>query len=268
MNRVLITGAAGTIGGFLRQTLRGVYPVLRLSDAAPLDPAGPGEEIDRTDLTDLDAVENMLDGVDGVVHLGGVSVEDSFDNILPANILGTTNLFEAARRRGVGRVVFASTNHVVGFYPRDQRLDHQTIPRPDSRYGASKAYGEALASLYADKYGLGVLCIRIGNVTERPVDNRRLSIWISPRDFTQLVRIGLETPDLRYKIVYGISNNDRGWWDNSVAEAMGYRPQDNSEDFAEAVLVEEAKRPVDQTAERFQGGTFAAAEFAAEDTGD
>ena len=268
MNRVLITGAAGTIGGFLRQTLRGAYPVLRLSDVAPLDPAGPGEEIDRTDLTDLDAVETMLDGVDGVVHLGGVSVEDSFEKILPANLLGTTNLFEAARRQGVGRVVFASTNHVVGFYPRDRRIDHQAIPRPDSRYGVSKAYGEALASLYADKYGLGVLSIRIGNVTERPVDNRRLSIWISPRDFTQLVRIGLETPDLHHKIVYGVSNNDRGWWDNSVAEAMGYRPQDNSEEFAEAVLVEEAKRPVDQTAERFQGGSFAAAEFAAEGAGD
>jgi len=266
MDRVLVTGAAGTIGGYLRQTLRGVYPALRLSDMAPLDPAGAGEEVDRTDLADMQAVETMLDGVDGVVHLGGISVEDSFDSILPANIVGTYNLFEGARRQGVRRVVFASTNHVVGFYPRDRRLDHQTIPRPDSRYGVSKAYGEALASLYADKYGLEVLCIRIGNVTERPVDKRRLSIWVSPRDFTQLVRIGLETPDLHYKIVYGVSNNERSWWDNSVAEAMGYRPQDNSEDFAEAVLVEEAKRAVDPIAERFQGGTFASDEYAAEET--
>lgn len=263
MNRVLITGAAGTIGGYLRQTLRGVYPVLRLSDIAPLDPAGAGEEIDRTDLADLDAVENMLDGVDGVVHLGGISVEDSFDNILPANILGTYNLFEGARRKRVKRVIFASTNHVVGFYPRDRRLDHTAIPRPDSRYGVSKAFGESLAGLYADKYGLEVLCIRIGNVTDRPVDKRRLSIWISPRDFTQLVRIGLDTPDLHYKIVYGVSNNDRSWWDNSQAEAMGYRPQDNAEEYAEAVLAEEAKRPEDGIAERYQGGTFASDEYAA-----
>src|SRR3712207_4741419 len=133
MNRVLITGAAGSIGGFLRRELRGVYPVLRLSDIAELGPAGPGEEIDRTDLTDMAGVERMVAGVDGIVHLGGQAVEAPWERILQANIIGAYNLFEAARRQGVTRVVFPTTNHAIGFYPRSKRIDHTAIPRPDSR---------------------------------------------------------------------------------------------------------------------------------------
>jgi uronate dehydrogenase len=262
MQRVLITGAAGSIGGRLRQTLRGRYPILRLSDVEPLGEAGPGEEIDRTDLGDLAAVERMMDGVDGVVHLGAVSGEDSWENILEANIVGAYNVFEAARRHNVERVVFATTNHVVGFYRRDRRLDNTTIPRPDSRYGVSKAFGEALGAFYADKFGLRVLCIRIGNVTDKPVDKRRLSIWISPRDMTQLVRIGLEHPALHFEIVYGTSNNERSWWDDSAARRLGYRPRDRAEDYAAEVLRAEVGRPVDEIAELFQGGPYAAHEFA------
>ncbi len=116
------------------------------------------------------------------------------------------------------------------------------MPRPDSRYGVSKAFGEALASLYSDKHGIGVLCTRIGNFGPKPIDKRRLAIWISPRDYTQLVRIGLEHPDIRYEIVYGVSNNRRSWYDNSNAERLGYRPQDDSEPYAEAVLAAEAGR--------------------------
>jgi uronate dehydrogenase len=137
------------------------------------------------------------------------------------------------------------------------------VPRPDSRYGVSKAFAEALASLYADKHGIGFLCTRIGNFGPRPIDKRRLSIWISPRDYTQLVRIGLEHPEIRYEIVYGVSNNRRSWYDNSNAERLGYRPQDNSEPFAEAVLAAEAGHPADPIAERYQGGTFCAAEYTA-----
>ncbi|MCH7889812.1 MAG: NAD(P)-dependent oxidoreductase [Proteobacteria bacterium] len=266
MQRVLITGAAGGIGGRLRQTLRGRYPILRLSDVKPLGEAGlgeagPGEEIDRTDLGDLAAVERMMDGVDGVVHLGAVSSEDSWENILEANIVGAYNVFEAARRRNVERVVFATTNHVVGFYRRDRRLDNAAVPRPDSRYGVSKAFGEALGAFYADKFGLRVLCIRIGNVADKPVDKRRLSIWISPRDMTQLVRIGLEHPALHFEIVYGVSNNVRSWWDDPAARRLGYRPRDRAEDYAAEVLRAEAGRPVDEIAELFQGGPFAAHEF-------
>jgi uronate dehydrogenase len=262
MNRVLITGAGGGIGRALRETLRGVYPILRLSDRVALAPAGAGEEVDRTDITDMAAVEKMVAGVDGIVHLGGISGESDWPTILSGNIVGTYNVFEAARRAGVQRIVMATSNHAVGFYPRAQTIDHRVVPRPDSRYGVSKAFAEALASLYADKHGIGFLLTRIGNFGTRPIDKRRLSIWISPRDYTQLVRIGLEHPDIRCEIVYGVSNNRRSWYDNSNAERLGYRPQDESEPYAAEVLAAEPAG-ADPIAERYQGGTFCAAEYTA-----
>lgn len=258
MHRVLITGAAGDVGGRLRRSLKGVYPVLRLSDVEPLGDPSAGEETDTTDLRDLAAVERMCEGVDGIVHLGGMSVENDWDTIHDLNIVGCYNLFEAARRQGVKRVVFASSNHAVGFYRRDRRIPADVTVRPDSRYGVSKAFGEALGSLYADKYGLGVFCIRIGNVADQPVDKRRLSIWLSPRDLTQLVRIGLEHPDVRFEIVYGASDNARGWWDNANATRLGYRPEDRGEDYAEDVLAREPEHPPGEISEIYQGGTFVA----------
>ncbi len=264
MHRVLITGAGGGIGRSLREILRGVYPVLRVSDRVPLGAARPGEEVEHAELSDMAAVERMVADVNGIIHLGGISGESEFEAILRSNIVGTYNLFEAARRARVERIIVATSNHAVGFYPRDQRIDHRVVPRPDSRYGVSKAFAEALASLYADKHGIGFLCTRIGNFGPKPIDKRRLSIWISPRDYAQLVRIGLEHPDIRYEIVYGVSNNRRSWYDNSNAERLGYRPQDNSEPYAEDVLAAEAGQPTDPIAERYQGGTFCAAEYSAQ----
>ena len=264
MNRVLITGAGGGIGRALRDTLRGVYPVLRLSDRVPLAPARPGdkgiEEVDRTDIADSAAVERMVAGCDGIVHLGGISGEAPWEQILEGNIVGLYNVFEAARRAGVQRIIMATSNHAVGFYPRAQTIDHRILPRPDSRYGVSKAFSEALASLYADKHGIGFLLTRIGNFGERPIDKRRLSIWISPRDYTQLVRIGLEHPEIRYEIVYGVSNNRRSWYDNANAYRLGYKPQDDPEPYAAAVLAAEPK-DANPIAERYQGGTFCAEEY-------
>src|ERR1700736_4489760 len=261
MDRVLITGAAGGIGRSLRESLLGVYRVLRLSDHVPLAPARTGEEVDLAELSDAAAVERMVDGVDGIIHLGGISGESEWEPILQSNIIGTYNLFEAARRAGAKRIVVATSNHAVGFYPRDQKIDHRVVPRPDSRYGVSKAFSEALASLYADKHGIGFLCTRIGNFGTKPIDSRRLSIWISPRDYTQLVRIGLEHPDIHFEIVYGVSGNQRSWYDNSNAYRLGYQPQDDSEPYAQAVLAAETGQPADPLAEQYQGGTFCADEY-------
>jgi uronate dehydrogenase len=261
MQTVLITGAAGSIGTRLRQLLKGVYPHLRLSDAKrPADLAAE-EHFVPAELTDMQAVERAVAGVEGIVHLGGFSVEGPWDTILNSNIVGCYNLFEAAARAGVKRIVFASSNHAIGFYPRHRRLGIEAAVRPDSRYGASKAFGEALGALYAFKHGLRVTCLRIGNFADKPIDLRRLSIWIAPADLAQLVRIGLEHPDIQYEIFYGISDNARGWWDNSAAYRFGYRPQGRAEEHRDEALAAQAKLKADAIGDWYQGGTFCSDEF-------
>jgi uronate dehydrogenase len=261
MKRVLLTGAAGDIGSRLRKLLKGVYPELRLSDIKKPADLGPHEAFVAADLAQLDQVEKAVEGMEGIIHLGGHSIEGSWETILQANIIGCYNMFEAARRGGVRRVVFASSNHAIGFYPRHHHIGVDVTARPDSRYGVSKAFGEALGSLYADKHGLGVLCLRIGNVGDKPLDKRRLSIWISPRDLAQLVRIGLEHPELAFEIFYGASNNERTWWDNSRAHDYGYRPLDRAEDHVEQAFAAQAKLAADPVGDFFQGGPFCSAEF-------
>jgi uronate dehydrogenase len=260
--RVLLTGAAGGIGTMLRRLLKGVYAELRLSDIAEPNGLGTDENFVKADLADMAAVEKIVEGVDGIIHLGGVSIEKPWEMIHQANIVGGYNLFEAARRKDVKRVVFASSNHAVGFYRRNRRIGTEAPVRPDSRYGVSKAFGEALAALYADKYGLRVLCIRIGNVTDRPADVRRLSIWVSPDDLVQLIRIGLEHPALTYEVVYGASDNARSWWDNAAAFRLGYKPTGRAEDHLAHALAGQAKLPPDPVGDLFEGGPFCSNEFA------
>lgn len=265
MNTVLMTGAAGGIGTRMRALLKGVYPELRLSDIVDPTDLAADETFVAAQLSDMGQVERLLEGVDGVIHLGGRSMEDTWEVIHESNIVGTYNLYEAARRQGVKRVVFATSNHAIGFYKRNQTIDGNVAVRPDSRYGVSKAFGEALAALYADKHGIGSLCIRIGNVDDAPVDVRRLSIWISPEDMMQLFRIGLEHPDIHYEIVYGASDNERSFWDNSVAYRLGYKPTGKSENWAQEVLAAEAKLTPDPLADLYQGGGFASAEYSRTD---
>jgi uronate dehydrogenase len=251
---VLITGATGDVGTHLARELAGKYK-LRLSDRRPLD----AKNFVRADITKMADALKITRGVDAVVHLGGYSVEGAWEEILQANIIGCYNVFEAARRNGVKRILFPTSNHAVGFYRRDQTIDDKVYPKPDSRYGVSKVFGEALGSLYSDKYGMEVFMMRIGNVGPRPLDKRRLSIWFSPRDLAQLVSIGIDRPGIKFEIVYGISGNKRAWYDNSNARRLGYRPQDDSEAFAEEILQRE--RPSrDAIAEAHQGGVFCTAE--------
>ena len=261
---ILITGAAGDVGTRLRTLLKGTYPRIRLSDIRKPANLDADEEFIAADLADYNQVESITAGIDGIVHLGGHSNEGPWDTIHKANIVGCYNLFEAAYRAGVKRVVFASSNHVVGFYPRAQKIGVNVTLRPDSRYGVSKAFGEAVGALYADKHGLRVTCIRIGYVNDIPLDRRWLSTWIKPEDFLQLVRIGLEHPDIRFDIFYGSSDNDAGWWDNSNARRFGYRPQYRSHDFQAQALVEQAKLPADTIGDRFQGGPYCSAEYDAD----
>ena len=258
MKTVLITGAAGNVGSHLRRELAGRYN-LRLSDIVPVKDLSPGEKQARGDVAKMADMLRVTKGVDAIVHLGGFSAEGPWESILHANIIGCYNVFEAARRNGVKRVLFASSNHAAGFYRRDVKIDHRVYPKPDSRYGVSKAFGEQIGSLYADKYGLEVFCMRIGNVNPVPPDKRRLSIWISPRDLARLVSVGIENPNINFEIVYGVSDNKRSWYDNSNARRLGYLPQDDAELYAAEVLAKD--KPGDPRTEMFQGGTFVLAEY-------
>lgn len=259
MKTILVTGAAGGVARQIRPLLREHYR-LRLSDRAPVPDPTQDETVATADLGDMAALRDAIRGVDGILHLGGFSVESTWEVIHDANIVGSHNLFEAARLEGVRRIVFASSNHAVGYYPRSETIGVDVTVRPDSRYGLSKAFGEALGALYTHKYGAEVLSIRIGNISATPQDRRRLAIWQSPRDFVQLVRIGLEHPGIRHEIVYGMSDNARAWWDNSNAVRLGYRPEDRSEDFAAAILAVDPGGTGDPRIDDNQGGPFCVAE--------
>lgn len=259
MDRVLVTGAAGEIGSTLREGLRGAYALLRLTDRRPLDPAAGCEEVVQADITDAAAVAKLMDGIDCVVHLGGVPREAAWDAILENNISGTYNVFEAARAAGVKRIVFASSNHAIGYHRVGRRVGVDEPTRPDSRYGVSKVFGEALGRLYADKHGLEVACLRIGSFRREPGDFRQLSTWISPRDTVQLVRRCIDAPSFHFLVLYGVSANTRSRWDNPHAALIGYAPQDNAEAYADRFTapVLDGADPVAE----FHGGPFCGLEF-------
>jgi len=262
MKHVMITGAAGKIGSVLRNALRGSYPLVRLLDIAPLGVAEKGEEVCAVDIRDAAALEKAMAGIDCVVHLAGMSVEAPWEQVLPLNIEGCYNVFEAARRSGVKRIVFASSNHAIGFHRRERFIDTNVVPRPDTRYGVSKVFGEALGRLYADKYGLSVACLRIGSflTPDRPTDSRQLLTWISHRDMVQLTRRCIDHPDYHFVIVYGVSNNLRSRWDNSNVKFLGYRPEDDAEVFAAEILALGKKE--NEIAAQFHGGFYTPIEFA------
>jgi uronate dehydrogenase len=260
MQRILITGAAGGVGSQLTALLHDTYE-LRLSDIRTPAAVPGNAEFIPAELSNMAAVGRVVAGMDGIVHLGGLSVEGPWETILQTNITGCYNLFEAARRAKVRRIVFASSNHAVGFYPRRRKIGTDVPVRPDSRYGVSKAFGEALGALYAYKHGMRVTCLRIGNVADAPVDRRRLAIWVRPEDLAQLVRIGLEHPGILYEIFYGASDNERAWWDNTAAHRYGYRPQFRAEDYRDEALAKQAALPADPVGDWYQGGPFCSAEY-------
>lgn len=252
--RVLMTGAGGNIGRVLRRHLQGTYELLRLGDIREQAGAGPGEEVLGLDIRDTAALDRAMAGIDCVLHFAGVPGQRAWPEILAVNIEGTYNVFEAARRQGVRRVVYASSNHAVGFHRREKWLDSSTLPRPDSHYGAAKVFGEALGRLYADKYGLSVACLRIGTfrTPDRPTEARQLSSWISHRDMVQLTRRCVDHPGFHFLVAYGVSRNTRGRWSNAEVAFLDYAPQDDSEVFAAEILA--LNQVEDPIAAQFHGG--------------
>jgi uronate dehydrogenase len=231
VKNVLVTGAAGSVGTCLTGGLPEYGHTLRLLDRTPID--NPQHEVICGDISDPTVLERAMEGITAVVHLAGIpSTSASFEELLVANIEGTYRVFEAARQAGVERVVYASSNHAVGFVPRQELAPADVPIAPDSHYGVSKAYGEALGRYYSDRYGMRVAVLRIGTFEERPPNPRALSTWISPGDMVRLVHACLTAPGLTYAPVWGVSANTRNWWDLAPGRALGYEPRDDAEVYA------------------------------------
>ncbi|MEH6781927.1 MAG: NAD(P)-dependent oxidoreductase [Rhodoglobus sp.] len=256
MTSVLYTGGAGRMGRVIREGLAGNYErVVLYVRSEPVEHLFAHEEVVVGDLSDLEALTAAAQGIDVIVHLGAVADEASFERIREANIDGTYNVYEAARRAGVRRIVFASSNHIIGFHPASERLDESASIRPDSYYGVSKAFGEALASLYYDKWGVESVLLRIGTFRPEPEDVRQLALWLSWRDGIELTRCAIENGPVGCQVVYGVSANDDAWWDAQAGwAAIGFTPQDNAAEHAQDV-------DFDVPAPQYHGGAFTASEY-------
>ncbi|MES0826971.1 NAD-dependent epimerase/dehydratase family protein [Ruegeria sp. SCP11] len=259
LEKLLITGAGGALGTMVRPRLGHVAKSLRVTARREIPLNGPDEELMIGDLADAAFVDRLVEGCDGVLHLGGVSVEQPFAPILQGNIVGMYNLYDAAQKAGQPRILFASSNHAIGYHPVTKRLDANSVPRPDGLYGVSKVFGEALATMYFDKLGQETAIVRIGSCYAKPKDHRMLSTWLSPNDFISLISRVFQVKTLGCPIIYGASDNDAGWWDNSQTLDLGWVPKDNSEHFRAELDAKVEKPAPDDIAARYQGGSFAAA---------
>jgi uronate dehydrogenase len=263
--RILITGAAGGVGTLMRPRLAADGRILRLLDIAEQPAPADGEraEVIQASITDMAAMERACDGVSAVIHLGGHSLEQVWSQILEVNINGTYTVLEAARRQGVKRVVLASSNHAVGFFPKADggEAGDYLFPRPDTNYGVSKVALEGLGSMFSDRYGMDVICVRIGSCFERPKDTRMLSTWLSPGDGARLFEACLSTPDPGFRVVWGISDNTRRWFSLDEARKLGYESLDDSEAYAAEVIAAHGEPDPDSLAQRYLGGVWCGRDF-------
>ena len=253
---LLMTGAAGALGQAMRSRLKSNCEVLRLSDIGEMAPAQAGEEVVQADLADAQAVSSMVEGCQAIVHFGGVSTEQPWGPILQANIIGLYNLYEAARIHGVKRVIFASSNHVMGCYRQSEVVDAMSPPRPDGLYGVSKAFGEDISRMYFERCGIETACVRIGSCTPEPRDRRMLASWLSFDDLHRLITACLSTQVLGHSIIYGISDNSVSWYDNRLARHIGYRPRDSADVFRDAVLARTPEPDLKDPTVQCQGGAY------------
>lgn len=260
--RILITGAGGNMGQLLRGRLAAPGRALRLLDRTPVASAEPGEDVESVvaSVSDLDEMVAACEGVDAIIHLGGISKEAPFEEILDTNVRGSYSILEAAHRQGVPRVVLASSNHAVGYYLRDdsppEGLPADLSPRPDTYYGWSKAAMESLGRLYVDTYGMDVFCVRIGSCFVEPFDVRMLTTWMSPDDGARLMEACLSTGQGGFRLVWGVSPNTRKWWSLAAGEEIGFHPVDDSEVFADKLIAQFGPADPEELLHRLVGGKF------------
>jgi uronate dehydrogenase len=257
MKKLVLTGAAGRLGSYLREPLSKLCDELVSSDL--FDDIGtlyPGERYQKADLASLDAVSALMEGADMVIHFGAIGDERPFETLLGPNFIGAYNVWEAAYRHKVRRVVYASSIHAVGMHRKQDFIGTDAPHRPDTFYGLAKCFAEDLASLYWDKRGVESVCMRILSAAQ--VNNpRALGSWLSYDDLIQLVTRAIEAPTTGFTVVYGVSNNDRAPVDNSKASYLGYRPSDNAEQFAAQVLADAPPADPTDPAQMCHGGPFA-----------
>jgi uronate dehydrogenase len=258
----VITGAGGNVGSSLRQGIAPLVAKLVLLDVHTLQCNHEREEAAVVNICDQEALYNAVQGANGIIHLAGIADDAPFQALADVNITGTFNVLEAARRAGVPRVVFASSNRVTGFYSTSTSVEPGMPARPDGLYGASKVAGEALCRLYVDKFRLQVAAVRIGSFEQKPLDSRQLSTWLSPRDCLGAFVAAMTAPDLTFACFYAVSRNTRRWWALENGESIGIEPQDDAEDHLptmEVRHVESALTPSDVS--HLQGGQYAAATY-------
>jgi uronate dehydrogenase len=255
---VLLTGASGALGRQLAKALAAQGWTLRLTDIAPFPDALPEEaSFTRADLEDGVAILRLAEDCGAILHFGGCSINRSFEEVLGPNIRGLYHIYEAARRESA-RVVFASSNHAIGFHERSEKLDADCDLRPDSYYGLSKAYGELMAGLYWEKHGVETVSIRIGSSFPEPVDARMLSTWLSYNDLTRLVTRCVLAPSVGCQVIWGASANTRSFWGKDSREQLGWAPQDSADVFAGQLAGKVTDNPV---TERYQGGAYCAESY-------
>jgi uronate dehydrogenase len=259
-----LTGAAGAIASSIRPGIAARVSMLRLLDIETVAPSAPNEEYRVADLRDQEAMDAALAGAHGVLHLGGVADEADFHDLSEINIVGSFHVFEAARRCGLKRVVYASSNRLTGFYETATTLTADMPVRPDGLYGVSKVAGEALGRLYADKFGLEVANLRIGSFEPAPQDVRQLSTWLSPADCLRAFLAAMTTPSLAYATFYAVSANAQRWWDIEEGRALGYTPRDDAELYAPAILARQPALGEAAIADYHQGGVYATPEYTLE----
>ena len=260
MKKIVLTGAAGKLGTQLRGPLASMAQSLVSTDIAALTgPLAQNERWVAADLADQAAIHEIVDGADMVVHFGAIGDEGTFDQILGPNIVGAYNVWEAARLTGVRRVVYASSIHAVGMYPKTQAIGVDVAHRPDGFYGIAKCFAEDVARMYWEKSGIEAVCLRILSCTREPMNTRALGSWLSYGDLVRLVTASIQTPITGFTIAYGVSANDRCPVDNSAAAFLGYKPQDNAEAWAAQRFDEAGPADPLDPGQMGHGGPFAAA---------
>ena len=254
--RILITGAAGSLGTQLRKGLVSTSEIIRITDREEMKDIQPREEVVVSNMADLDAMIEATRDVDAVVHFGGLAREADWDSILESNIIGSYNVYEAARRNGVSRIIYASSVHAIGYHVLESHIDADSPIRPDSLYGVAKTFVESLGRLYWDKFGMESLCLRIFSSFPEPADRRMLWSWLSFRDCVQYVERGLLAPRLGHTIAFGMSDNTVSPVDDSKAGHVGFRPQDSAELYRDRVEARTETPDPNAPGVKYLGGWF------------